>query len=42
METSEILTLTNNGNASGQFTFDSDSKIFFVEPKSGEVPSKGS
>lgn len=42
METSEVLTLNNNGNAVGIFNFDTDSKIFSVEPKSGEVPSKGS
>lgn len=42
METSEILTIKNNGNSAGQFSFDQDSKMFVVEPKSGEVPSKGS
>jgi hypothetical protein len=49
METSETITLTNNGNATARFVWeggasspDGISKIFSVEPKDGTVRSKDS
>ncbi len=40
METSEILRLTNNGNAEAKFKWiTSEKKIFSVKPEEGTVPN---
>lgn len=40
METSEILRLTNNGNAEAKFRWiTSEKKIFTVKPEEGVVPN---
>lgn len=40
METSEILRLTNNGNAEAKFKWiTSEKKLFYVKPEEGVVAS---
>jgi hypothetical protein len=41
METTEVVKITNDGNADGQFKWESLSNVFLVSPKEGVVSAYG-
>ncbi len=40
METSEIIHIRNPGKSVGKFKWETESKIFFISPRSGLVPGR--
>lgn len=41
MTVSQIITITNPGNAAGKFRWLNERGVFTMNPSEGEVPSKG-